>query len=94
MFGADPTDPAAQSFLDPGEPADTPDDVCEVWPENWAAVEAFLAVETQWRISPAGGLLGLDYAGVRAALDLLEVPGQRALFVDLQVMERAAIEAK
>lgn len=67
----------------------------EVWPENWEALCAFLAVSTQWRTSPIGGgmepmrlyWLGLDYAAVGARLDI--APGA-ALWGDLAVMEAAA----
>ena len=37
-------------------------------PENWDAVRALLATQTQWRLTPNGRLLGLDYAGARAAV--------------------------
>lgn len=69
---------------------------CEVHRDAWRAVLAFLALQTQWRVQLAlGGVLwlGLDYAGVRAWLELQgHAPRTaRALLADLQVMERAAL---
>ena len=57
----------------------------ELWPENVASVDLFLAVETQWRVG-MGGATGLDYAGVRAAMLLRNEPPRR--FDDIQLMER------
>jgi hypothetical protein len=63
---------------------------CEVWPENWPAVEMFLRCQTQWRTT-MNGLLGLDYGAVAWILRLYEVEDPRALLEDLQVMEAAAL---
>jgi len=63
---------------------------CEVWEENWPAVEMFLRVQTQWRTT-MNGLLGLDYGAVAWLLRLYEVEDPRALLEDLQVMEAAAL---
>lgn len=65
---------------------------CEVWEENWPAVEMFLRVQTQWRTT-MNGLLGLDYGAVAWILRLYEVEDPRALLEDLQVMEAAAMAA-
>jgi hypothetical protein len=61
------------------------------------AVLLFLEMGTQWRstaIGPNLVLLGLDYAGVRAALVMSRRRMTPALFGDLQLMERAAIERR
>jgi hypothetical protein len=61
-----------------------------------AAVETFLAVDTQWRCVFAGSrmiFIGLDYAGVRSALGLRRTRLTPAGFADLQLMERAALRA-
>lgn len=43
-------------------------------PENQPAAGVFAACDTQWRRDPMSGqLLGLDYAGVRAAAQMLDV---------------------
>lgn len=68
----------------------------ELWPENLPAVELYLAAETQWRHAGMNGVpTGLDYAGVRALLDLWPLPAApdpqaalQALFADLQTLER------
>jgi hypothetical protein len=72
-----------------------------LWPEHVAIVEAFFAVDTQWRTAPIGGgmvptrirFVGLDYAGVRAGLDALGMTVTPELWAGLQVMERAARDA-
>lgn len=80
--------------------ADPEADAFPVMPENWAAVQAFCDLSTQWRCQVVAGLgggavvwLGLDYPGLQAALDLAGVPRRerRDLFARLQIMERAAL---
>ena len=63
----------------------------ELWPENVPAVLLYLACDTQWRYAGMSGVpTGLDYAGVRAVMDLQAVPSDAhpALFQDLQALER------
>ena len=58
---------------------------------NWDAVRALMATSTQWRLDPwTGRLLGLDYAGARAAARGIGVRWRR-VFVRLRVMEAAII---
>mgnify|MGYP001413433191 CR=1 FL=1 len=68
-------------------------EVCEIWEENWSVLELFCACSTQWRVAPMGGLIGLDYAGVEAAMRMrrLPEPDWPELLADLQVMEREAL---
>lgn len=54
-----------------------------VWPENWTAVLAFLAVSSQWRVTSIGGggggfapviparplFIGLDYSAAKVGLE-------------------------
>lgn len=61
-----------------------------MWPENWAAVEMFLRLETQWRAS-FGGVLGLDYNAARWVFDLYAPDSPRELFEAVAVMEKAAL---
>jgi hypothetical protein len=64
-----------------------------VWPENWPALELFLAVSTQWRVG-SGGPIGLDYNAVDAVMGWLSIEADRAaLFRDLRVMEQEALKA-
>ena len=55
---------------------------------------AWFAVQTQWRVGMAGAI-GLDYAGVEAAIRLRRLArGKREraqLMADLQVMERVTL---
>ena len=62
----------------------------EVWEENWAVVDMFLRLQTQWRTSMSG-VIGLDYGAVEWVLRLYEVDDQRSMLEDLQVMEGAAL---
>lgn len=70
----------------------------EVWPDNWATVEAFLFVSTQWRVVHQGGgmapghtyWIGLDYAGVAAGLVGAGIEAGDDVWRGLRVMEAAA----
>jgi hypothetical protein len=66
----------------------------EVWPDCWDSVHLFVLLSTQWRLSPEGHLLGLDYAAIPPVLELLEVAREQRgeLFADLRVMEQAALK--
>ena len=63
---------------------------CEIWEENWQAVEMFLRAQTQWRTT-MNGLLGLDYGVLAWLFKMYAVEDPRALLEDLQVMEAAAM---
>ncbi len=72
-----------------------------VWPEHVAIVQAFLAVCTQWRTTPAGGgfapmmpiWIGLDYSAVRVALEAEGIAITTELWRGLRVMEDEATDA-
>lgn len=66
----------------------------DVWPENAPAVELFLAIQTQWRSSASGGVLGLDYGVAFSVMDLKGIKrGDRLdTLAGLQIMEGRAIE--
>ena len=92
MLGGDDNDAGLLASM--GIPQDKWDQmrgeaVTDIWPENWAALEVFSALQTQWRVGMAGPT-GLDYAGVRAVMDLQAIPSDAhpALFQDLQALER------
>lgn len=69
----------------------------EIAPENADTLDAWLACETQWRLAPIPGggwaWLGLDYAAVDVVLRRRPPAAPDAVFADLLVMERAAIQA-
>lgn len=70
--------------------------ICWVLPCNWAAVQLFLALETQWdRAGLSGVRTGLDYSRIepvlRARPDI--EPAWPDLFHRLQILERAALAA-
>ena len=57
-------------------------------------MQVFLASSTQWRRAGMAGIpTGLDYAGVRAAADALDVAWDRDLIGRLRTMEREALAA-
>ncbi|MDQ1229271.1 hypothetical protein QE379_000697 [Sphingomonas sp. SORGH_AS 879] len=56
-------------------------------------VTLFMALTSQWRFHAMGGRLGLDYAAVRPTADMLSIAVSPDLFLDLQMMERAALTA-
>lgn len=68
-----------------------------VWRQNWDALQAFLAVASQWRTcAMATGQVywqGLDYAAARAGLDLAGIEPTPAIWDDVRVMEREARDA-
>lgn len=71
-----------------------PDD-CEVWPENWPALEIFLMCRTQWRIiSGIGGASyqGLDYTALNSVIDRKVKPKKRErMFDDVLIIESGAL---
>ena len=86
----------AQSFGEVGDDDPDTEAPLEIYPENHAALEWFLALETQWRI-----LLGMSavyYQGLRydiAVLMMREAGLRRRerhrLLADLRIMEGAAL---
>ncbi len=74
-------------------------------PSVWDAAQAFAACATQWRVGPAGGLLGLDYAAAQAAVRGVTADGHgderrgrrlrwRRVFPLLREMEAGALDAR
>jgi hypothetical protein len=75
------------------EGADEEDEEIDIWPENLETVDAFLACQTQWAVNDFSGVyLGLRYADVAAALDMLGVTDKRDVFWGMRVMEREALD--
>ena len=64
----------------------------DVWPDNWDAVQAFIAMQTQWRIG-FGGPTGLDYNALPTVFDLVGIaPDARPdTFECVRVMEDEAM---
>lgn len=66
-----------------------------MWPENWEALELFLALQTQWRVTATmAGLyyVGLDYSAAEALLRVRRAKNRPQLVADLQVIEYAALK--
>lgn len=75
---------------------ETPDDEFAVWPENWKALEVFMAMSTQWRVAVGMGgaqWLGLDYAALPVVEDRLAVEDRADTFARLRLIERGALSA-
>ena len=66
-----------------------------VYEENTEALSVFLALCTQWLMSPHGGFLGLDGKTLLAYLELTEAPParRRELYDDVQLIASGAIAA-
>lgn len=64
-----------------------------MWPDNALAVNAFIAMSTQWRVGMAGAT-GLDYGALPVVMSLAGVPAaERAgVFESIRVLEDAALE--
>lgn len=62
----------------------------EVHPDCWGAVCAFLACDTQWRISEVGRT-GLDLGAALAVAQFMGQGPTPALLADLKLMEREAL---
>lgn len=101
LFGAPPPVlRAAQEQLQAAADAAT----VKVWPENWHAVQAFLAMGTQWHWAPAG-MAGSRPVGLRLEALPVVLPAVRArvpaahrqpyaqLLAQLQQLEDAALAA-
>ena len=66
----------------------------EVWPDNWAAVELFITIGTQWRVGSCG-VVGLDYNvlfHLMARKNLNEADFDQ-LLSDIRALESFALEA-
>ena len=76
--------------------AEEEDGEAGLWPENEAAVLAFLGVASQFRCAPLGdGLhwLGLDYQGARAGWQLAGEEITPDLWTQVQLIEAGALAA-
>ena len=83
-----------QQFAPAGAAAPGPaDEPIYLWPCNVQAWNHWWAVQSQWRSGP-NGLDGMDYAGLRAFLDELDLPGpeRRALWSSLRACERETLD--
>ena len=74
-------------------PEDYETDPVEVYPENWPAVDVFIAMSTQWRVGMAGAT-GLEYLVLFRLLDRRFGDSDEwdGVFEDIRVMESAALE--
>lgn len=61
-------------------------------PENWLSFQTWKSLSTQWNYGAMGGVMGLNYPGVKTVLDLtLKKKQHAAVFADIQLMERTAL---
>lgn len=70
-----------------------PQDI-EVPPDEADAVQLFITLQTQWQWHPVAAMrTGLNYASIGAAAAMLGLVMTPALFLDIRVMEGAALSA-
>ena len=64
-----------------------------LWPSNLQAFELWQRLQSQW-LYAEGHPVGLNYAGVEAAVRLIQIPNRRRaeMFSAMQVMEFAALD--
>ncbi len=62
-----------------------------ILPENWDAVNAFLACGTQWRQDRNGKPQGMRYEGVETVLRRRCIAMMDDAFARIQIMETAAV---
>ena len=89
-----PPPPAANAWGDAlgSVLGDAPERIEYLWPDNLRAWQHWLAVQTQWRTG-MGGATGMDYAGVRAYLQLqVHRKHQREVFDGIRACERATLD--
>ncbi|WP_320194742.1 DUF1799 domain-containing protein [Agrobacterium rosae] len=70
------------------------EDTVLVWDENKDSLTAFLAVETQWRVTAHKERLiwtGIDYNALDVVMRRLQLPEHA--FQDVMIMETEALEA-
>ena len=65
----------------------------EVWPDNWASVQVFASLSTQWNVGP-GGVVGLRYESMPVVRECFGIGADEwpEVFHNLRVMEAAAVE--
>lgn len=63
-----------------------------MWPDVYPAVQLFIDVLTQWRVSMTG-LTGIDYIALFAVMDIRDIPRaeRSAMFDDIREMEGAVL---
>jgi hypothetical protein len=63
-----------------------------LWPDMEEAVRLFMAMNSQWRMHPVGGLIGLDYAALLAAAQMMGFTMSPQLFDDVRALEAGALD--
>lgn len=68
-------------------------DEISVWPDNWQAVDVFIAMGTQWRAGMSGAT-GLDYGVLRDVMGLhgIKKRDRSDVFAAVRIMEGAALK--
>lgn len=66
----------------------------ELDPDQGDSFALFLALDTQWQFHAMTGLrIGLDYSQVRPTAGMLDIEMTPRRFLDLRIMEHAALAA-
>lgn len=64
--------------------------VIELAPDIIDSYNLFADLETQWKISPAGGVTGLDYSAIPFVMEAHGLTNTKQVFADIRIMESAA----
>jgi hypothetical protein len=73
--------------------ADAASGVLELAPDEATPFSLFVSLATQWiRHAMTGARLGLDYSVIPAVSGMMDVVVTPAMFLDLRVMESAALD--
>jgi hypothetical protein len=83
--------PEAIAELEGLERQEEGDECFDLWDVNEPALRWFLALSTQWRYSPMGEALGLDYHAAETVSRMLGLDAT-ALFGDLRLAERTLLK--
>lgn len=72
---------------------DIPDEIIEVFPDNWDSFLVFDGMSTQWRAG-AMGATGLDYNVIPLVAKSIGVKGKEVSYIlpDIRVMESEALK--
>lgn len=63
----------------------------EVLWENRRAFRVFMSCQTQWRMAGFGDVVGLDYSGLWAAMQMLGIKRPKDTFDRVRVIEASAL---
>jgi len=88
MMGADDEDKALILDYISGV---TEEDFFPLLPENVDAFAIFARCSTQWRLSPNGFAMGIDYTSLQSVISMTVKDPSSELFEEIQLIEKGAL---